>query len=367
MSWNRTAPLRIAQVAPLWESVPPKLYGGTERVVAYLTEALVAQGHDVTLFASGDSVTSAKLVATTPRALRLGGCADGIALHLAMLEEVYRRRSEFDVVHFHVDYLHFPITQREHITHVTTLHNRLDVADLMPLFHDFEGMPLVSISDSQRAPLPHATWVRTVHHGLPIDIHRPGRGGDYLAFLGRICPEKGIVAAIEIAKRSHMPLRIAAKIGEQDRAYHEREVMPLLADPLVEFVGEIGERGKQEFLAGARALVFPIDWPEPFGMVMIEALACGTPIIAFPRGSVPEIVEHGVTGFLCDDVDEAVRAVARVPELSREVCRAAFERRFTADRMARDYVEVYRRLIDARRDHPDRGPLLHSSDQLPRG
>ena len=359
-------PLRIAQVAPLYESVPPKLYGGTERVVAYLTEALVAQGHDVTLFASADSTTSAKLVATTPRALRLGGCADAVAPHLAMLEEVYRRRADFDVVHFHCDYLHFPMTQREHMTHVTTLHGRLDLPDIWPLYHAFEGMPLVSISDSQRAPMPWAKWVRTVHHGL-ADVYRPGPGGDYLAFLGRICSDKGIVPAIEIAKRAGMKLRIAAKIGDADRAYFEQHVAPLLSDPLVEFVGEIGEAGKQELLGGARGLLFPIDWPEPFGMVMIEALACGTPVIAFPRGSVPEIVEQGVTGFLCDDVEEGARAVARLPELSREACRAAFERRFHADRMARDYVEVYRRLIDARRDHPDRGPLLHSGDELSRG
>ena len=366
MQRDRNSPLRIAQVAPLHESVPPKLYGGTERVVSYLTEALVADGHDVTLFASGDSVTSAKLVPQTPRALRLAGCADTVAPHLAMLEDVYRRRDEFDVVHFHVDYLHFPMTRRERVTHVTTLHGRLDLPEVLPLHRKFRGMPLVSISDAQRQPMPWASWQRTVHHGL-ADLYRLDRGGDALAFLGRSSPDKGIVHAIEIARRAGMRLRIAAKVDAGDRDYHAREVAPLLSQAHVDFVGEIGEADKQAFLGRARALLFPIAWPEPFGMVMIEALACGTPVVAFPCGSVPEIVDDGVTGFACRDVDEAVEAVRRLGELRREACRAAFEHRFTAARMARDYVEVYRRLIHARRDHSSRGSLLHPRHELTRG
>jgi glycosyltransferase involved in cell wall biosynthesis len=355
--------LRIGQVSPLYESVPPQLYGGTERVVSYLTEALMAQGHDVTLFASGDSVTSARLVATTPRGLRLAGCGEPLALHFAMLEEVYRRAGELDIIHFHVDYLHFPMTRRERVTNVTTLHGRLDLPDLWPLYREFDAMPLVSISDAQRAPMPWAAWQATVYHGLP-DLYHLDRGGDYLAFLGRICPEKGVDRAIEIAGRAGLPLRIAAKVDPADRDYHASQVAPLLAQPHVEFVGEIGDVEKQGFLGGARALLFPIDWPEPFGLVLVEALACGTPIIAFSRGSVPEIVEDGLTGFVCWDVEQAVDAVHRVSNLSRAACRAAFERRFTADRMARDYVQIYRRLIDARRDHPGRGPVLHPGNEL---
>jgi glycosyltransferase involved in cell wall biosynthesis len=336
-------------------------------VVAYLTEALVALGHDVTLFASGDSSTSAKLVAASPRGLRLAGCADALPAHFVMFEHVYRRAAEFDVVHFHVDYLHFPMTWREHLTNVTTLHGRLDLPEIWPVYRLFDAMPLVSISDAQRTPMPWAAWERTVYHGLP-DLYRlqPAPGG-YLALLGRVCAEKGVARAIEIARRAGLQLRIAAKVDPADRAYHEREIVPLLSQPHVELVGEIGEADKQAFLGGARALLFPIDWPEPFGLVVIEAFACGTPVIAFRRGSVPELVEDGVTGFICDDVDEAVRAVHRLPELSRERCRAAFERRFTAERMARDYLDIYRRLLDARRDHPGREPVLHPGGELARG
>lgn len=358
-------PLRIAQVAPLYERVPPELYGGTERIVSYLTEALVDQGHRVTLFASGDSVTAAELVSTTPRALRLAQCVDPLAHHFPMLEEVYRRAAAFDIIHFHVDYLHYAISRRERSTHVTTLHGRLDLPDLVPLYRTYDDVPVVSISDAQRAPLPWLAWQATVYHGLPRDLYRlEHTPGDYLAFLGRISPEKRVDRAIEIAGRAGMRIRIAAKIDPVDRAYFDREIAPLLRQPHVEFVGEIGEDRKQELLGGARALLFPIDWPEPFGMVVTEALACGTPVIAFPHGSVPELLEDGATGFVCGDVDAAVRAVGRLDEISREACRAAFEARFTVDRMARHYVDIYRRLIDARRDHPDRERLLHPRDEL---
>ena len=359
--------LQIAQVAPLYESVPPRLYGGTERVVAYLTEALVALGHDVTLFASGDSTTSAKLVSTSPHALRLSGCVDAVCSHFVMFEEVYRRAANFDVVHFHVDYMHFPMTRREGLTHVTTPHGRLDLPELLPLYQLFDSMPLISISDAQREPMPWAGWQCTAYHGLPEDLYRLEQGpGEYLAFLGRVCPEKGLDRAIEIARRAGMRLRVAAKVDAADRAFHEREIVPLLSQRHVEFIGEIGECEKQAFLGGARALLFPIDWPEPFGMVLIEALACGTPVVAFRRGSVPEIIEDGVTGFICDDPEEAVQAVRRLPELSREDCRTRFEARFTAERMASDYVGIYRRLIDARRNHPGRGPVLHPHNELAR-
>jgi glycosyltransferase involved in cell wall biosynthesis len=361
-------PLRIAQVAPLYERVPPELYGGTERIVSYLTEALVAQGHRVTLFASGDSVTEAELVPATPRALRLSRCIDPLAHHFPMIEEVYRRAGDFDVIHFHVDYLHYAISRRERSTHITTLHGRLDLPDLVPLYRTYEEIPVVSISDAQRAPLPWLNWQGTVYHGLPRDLYQLERTpGDYLAFLGRISPEKRVDRAIEIASRAGMRLRIAAKIDAVDRAYFDRDIAHLMRQPHVEFLGEIGEDDKQAFLGGARALVFPIDWPEPFGMVVTEALACGTPVIAYPLGSVPELLDDGVTGFVCHDVGGAARAVGRLDELSREACRAAFETRFTVDRMARDYVDIYRRLIDARRDHPDRGRLLHPGDELASG
>ncbi len=287
--------MRIAQVAPLYESVPPKYYGGTERIVSYLTEELVRQGHDVTLFASGDSVTAAQLVPACPSSLRLDrSCEDQLAHHVLMLEHVVQRAAEFDVLHFHVDYLHFPFSRRQPTPHVTTLHGRLDIPDLVPLYREFNGVPLVSISDAQREPLPWANWLATVYHGLPPDLYRfRGEPGGYLAFLGRISPEKRVDRAIEIAQRVRMPLRIAAKIDAVDQAYFEREIEPLLDDPLVEYVGEIGETEKDEFLGNAQALLFPIDWPEPFGLVMIEALACGTPVIAYRHGSVPEVLDDG--------------------------------------------------------------------------
>jgi glycosyltransferase involved in cell wall biosynthesis len=344
--------MKIALVAPLHESVPPKLYGGTERVVAYLADELCRQGHDVTLFASGDSRTEATLVAACRRSLRLDHrVEDHLAHHLVLLEKVFQRAHEFDFVHFHVDYLHFPLSRRHLIAQLTTLHGRLDIPDLVPLYREFAEMPLVSISDAQRAPLPWANWVGTVHHGLPEDLYRfRPEAGDYLAFVGRVSPEKGLDRAIAIARRARLPLRIAAKVDRADREYHERVVEPLLQGPRIEFVGEIRDHQKDDFLGRARALLFPIEWPEPFGLVMIEAMACGTPVIAYRQGSVPEVMEDGRTGFVVDGIEQAVDAVGRLGGVSRAGCREVFERRFTARRMARDYVETYARLLAGRRD-----------------
>ena len=339
--------MRIAQVAPLYESVPPKYYGGTERVVSYLTEELVRQGHEVTLFASGDSETNARLVPACRRSLRLDKCYQGqMAHHFVMLERVFQRAGEFDIIHFHVDYLHFPLSRREPVTHVTTLHGRLDIPDLVPLYQEFREMPVISISNSQREPLPWANWQATVYHGLPRDIYRfHPEPGSYLAFLGRISPEKRVDRAIEIAKQVGMPLKIAAKVDQVDKNYFESVISPLLRDSPVEFVGEIGDVEKDEFLGNAYALLFPIDWPEPFGLVMIEAMACGTPVVAYRGGAVPELVEPGQTGFIVENLEDAVAAVRRVAELSRKQCREAFEKRFTATRMAHDYVQQFERLI----------------------
>ena len=339
--------MRIAQVAPLFESVPPKYYGGTERVVSFLTEELVRQGHEVTLFASGDSVTRAHLVAACRRSLRLDKhCVDQLSHQVLMLEHVFQRAAEFDVIHFHVDYLHFPLSRRQQITHVTTLHGRLDIPDLVPLYLEYQDMPLVSISYGQREPLHWANWLATVYHGLPAEMYQfREQPGDYLAFLGRISPEKRVDRAIEIAKRVRRPVKIAGKVDRVDQDYFESVVEPLLRDPLVEFVGEIGDGEKEEFLGHAYALLFPIDWPEPFGLVMIEAMACGTPVIAYRSGAVPEVIEEGHTGFIVEGLEDAVEAVRRVPELSRRRCREVFEQRFTAARMAHDYIEVYYRLI----------------------
>lgn len=342
--------LRIAQIAPLHEAVPPRLYGGTERVVSYLTEELVRRGHRVTLFASGDSQTRAELVPCSGEALRLDArCIDPFAHHVLQLERVAQRASEFDVLHFHTDYFSFPLGRRLDVAQVVTLHGRLDLPDLQPIFHEFNDYPTVSISDHQRLPLPQARWMTTIHHGLPADLHHPSyEPGEYFAFLGRISPEKRVDRAIEIAKRTGVPLKIAAKISTADEEYFRSEIAHLLDHPLVEFLGEIGEHEKGDFLRGAKALLFPIDWPEPFGLVMIEALACGTPVVAFSHGSVPEVLRHGVSGFLVKDMDEAVAAAARVEELDRRACRAEFDARFTAQRMAEDYERLYARLLRER-------------------
>ncbi|MEO8510678.1 MAG: glycosyltransferase family 4 protein [Chloroflexota bacterium] len=339
--------MRIAQVAPLAESVPPPGYGGTERVVSDLTEELVRQGHDVTLFASGDSRTSAELVACSRRALRLDEeVIDPIAHQVVQLEKVAAEAHRFDIIHWHVDYFHFPMSRRLGVPHVTTLHGRLDIPDLQPIYDEFGEMPVVSISNDQRRPLPQANWVGTVHHGMSTgSLHPRTEKGEYLAFLGRISPEKRADRAIEIARRAGLPLRIAAKVDDADREYFEREIEPLLAQPHVEFMGEIGPEQKCDFLGRARALLFPIDWAEPFGLVMIEAMACGTPVIAFRSGSVPEIITDGVNGFVVDDVDQAVDAVARLDAVDRAGCRAEFDARFTVERMARDYLAIYERLV----------------------
>jgi glycosyltransferase involved in cell wall biosynthesis len=341
--------MKIAQVAPLYESVPPKMYGGTERVVSYLTEELVRQGHDVTLFASGDSVTSARLVAPCRQALRLNdGCLDPLAHHVLMLELLSQVADNFDMIHFHCDYIHFPLSRRRRLPHVSTLHGRLDSPDLVSLYREFVEMPVISISDSQRAPVPWLNWQGTVYHGLPLDLYKfQGQAGTYLAFLGRICADKGIVEAIEIAKKAGIPLRISAKVDRGDREYFKDVVEPLLGHPLIQFVGEISESEKNEFLGSAIALLTPINWPEPFGMVMIEAMACGTPVVAFRRGSVPEVIDEGRSGFIVSSVDEAVAAIKKGRLVSRMSCRESFERRFTACRMARDYLKNYERLLES--------------------
>ncbi|HEX2687601.1 MAG TPA: glycosyltransferase family 4 protein [Kofleriaceae bacterium] len=361
-------------MAPLYESVPPRCYGGTERIVSYLTEEFVGAGHDVTLFASGDSRTRARLVPGCPRALRLTGYASALALHLAMVEQVAQRARAFDLIHFHVDYLHFPVSLRENYCHVTTLHGRLDLRELVPVFSRFADMPVISISDAQREPLPALAWQGTVYHGFPRDLyHLEPTPGDYLAFLGRISPEKRLDRAIEIAGRAGYRLRVAAKIDPTEQDYYTEHIAPLMQQPHVEYLGEIGEHEKQELLGGALALLFPIDWPEPFGMVMVESMACGTPVIAYRGGSVGEVIDDGVTGFICDELDQAVAAVARVHELSRATCRRRFEQRFTAARMAGDYLSIYRRLLEHRehrheaRDPTDARGLLHPRDQHARG
>lgn len=338
--------MRIAQVAPLYESVPPKLYGGTERVVSWLTEELVSLGHEVTLFASGDSLTAARLVPVCPTALRLNpDCVDQLTHHVNLIEQVVREKEEFDLIHFHIDYLHFPVSRSERLPQISTLHGRLNIPDLVPLYQEFCDMPLISISDAQRAPLPWVNWQGTVHHGLPETSFRPhfGQGG-YLAFLGRISPEKGIDQAIEIAKRCGIKLKIAAKVDRADEEYFRSRVKPLLDCSLIEFVGEISDGEKNDFLGNAMALLFPIAWEEPFGIVLIEAMASGLPVIAYRRGSVPEIVEDGASGFLVSNVAEAVEAVARLDEIDRRICRSKFEERFTARRMAQDYLAIYEKI-----------------------
>jgi len=338
--------MRIAQVAPLIEAVPPKLYGGTERIVAYLTDELVAMGHEVSLFASGDSTTAATLEAGWPRALRLDpSIRDSVAPLVVMLEKVSLRSRDFDVVHLHCDYLAYPILSRADVPFLATLHGRLDLPELKSLYTTFSNVPVVSISDAQRAPLPQASYLATVHHGLPERLLLPGSGsGGYLAFLGRISPEKAPDRAIRIAARAGMRLKIAAKIDRVDLDYFKTEVEPLLAQPHVEFIGEIGEHEKSEFLGDAAALLFPIAWPEPFGLVMIEAMACGTPVIAMRGGSVSEVINEGVTGFVVEDEIAAANAAQRIDLLDRSTIRSVFERRFAARRMAEDYTRLYQRL-----------------------
>lgn len=345
--------MRLAVVAPLVESVPPRLYGGTERVVHYLVEELVRLGVDVTLFASVDSRTSARLVPCAERALRLDPrVQEYLPHHVAMLQTVAEMAEQFDLLHFHIDYLHYPLFADRPERTLTTLHGRQDIWDLRAVYRRFPYMPLVSISDAQRAPLRDLplAWAGTVHHGLPQDLYTPGFApDDHLVFLGRISPEKRPDRAIRIARSAGLPLKIAAKVDAVDRGYFERVIAPLLEGPGVEFVGEVDDAGKQELLANALALLFPIDWPEPFGLVMIEAMACGTPVVAWRCGSVPEIVEPGVTGFVVDSEEAAVEAVRRVRLLDRHRVRQRFDARFTAQRMARDYLSIYERLVEARR------------------
>jgi glycosyltransferase involved in cell wall biosynthesis len=340
--------MRIAQVAPLYERVPPLLYGGTERIVSYLTEELVRQGHDVTLFASGDSITKAKLVACSERSLRLDErVIDPLAHHFVLLEEVFARADDFDILHFHIDYLHYPLSRRHNTRHLSTLHGRLDMTDLIPLYRKFGDVPVVSISRAQRQVLPWLNWQGTVYHGLPTELyHEGGEREDYLVFLGRISIEKRLDRAVEIAKRSGMRLKVAAKVDAVDRKYF-KTIEHLLDDPQVECIGEVGDAGKQDLLANAHALLFPIDWPEPFGLAMIEAMANGTPIIAFRCGSVPEVIDEGLTGYIVDDIGAAAAAVAPALGLDRAAVRRRFEQRFTAERMARDYLAVYEGLMDS--------------------
>lgn len=350
--------MRIAQVAPLIESVPPKKYGGTERIVSYLTESLVAQGHEVTLFASGDSQTSADLCAVVPEALRLAKVPrDPHVAHMLQLEEVVRKRHQFDIIHYHTDYFHFPVFRHLETPHVTTLHGRLDLPDLADVYREFREMPVVSISNSQRRPLPMANWVATVYNGTSDTYTFRSRPGEYLAFLGRFSPEKGPEKAIEIALQTGLPLKMAAKIDNVDREFFEAKIRPALDHPLVEYVGEVDERAKDELLGGALALLLPIQWPEPFGMVMTEAMACGTPVIAFERGSVPEVVKPRVSGFIARSVAEAVQFVPRIRELDRRACRRYFEQNFTIRHMAENYVRAYRGILKA----GPSGQSLHSS------
>jgi len=343
--------MRIAQVAPLTEAVPPKFYGGTERVVHWLTEELVALGHEVTLFASGDSRTSARLDATWPRALRLDGSVrDPNALHMVMLERVRQKcdNEEFDFLHFHLDYYPFSLFIRQPTPFVTTLHGRLDLPEHQPVFTTFSSVPVISISNAQRRPVPQASWFRTIHHGLPAQLLTPKPvGPSYLAVLGRIAPEKGVDRAIRIAIRCGIPLKIAAKVDRADQDYYDEIIKPLIDHRLIEYIGEISDHEKSDFLSGALGLLVPIDWPEPFGLVMIEAMACGTPVIAYNRGSVPEIIEENLTGFIVEDEISATSAVARLAELDRRAVRQRFEARFTARRMALDYLAVYRSLMKA--------------------
>jgi glycosyltransferase involved in cell wall biosynthesis len=351
--------MRIAQVAPLFESVPPALYGGSERVVSWLTEELVCQGHEVTLFASGDSQTAAHLVPVCEKALwRDKECRETLPHHVRMMELVFRDVSRFDIIHFHCDYIHFPLVRRYAHPTVTTLHGFVHLHDLRALLDEYRDVPLVSISDNQRTSTPSANWQGTVHHGLPRNLHTfSADGGEYLAFLGRISPEKGLERAIEIARRTGIPLKVAAKIYEEDRSYFEHNIQPLLKQSasFVQFVGEVGGRAKDEFLGRAKALLFPVDWPEPFGLVMIEAMACGTPVIGWRNGSVPEVIRHGVNGFVVSSVDEAVQCVNQLSGIRRDTCRKIFETAFPVERMTADYLRVYEKVIRTMSKAAERG------------
>ena len=358
--------MKIAQIAPLIESVPPRLYGGTERVVSYLSEELVRLGHDVTLFASGDSISSAELVPCCTRALRLNPTVrDTIPHFMLMIDNVRERAEEFDVLHFHIDLFHFPLFRSLAGRTLTTLHGRQDLEDLKPFYSRFGEMPLVSISDDQRKPLPHAKFLATIHHGIPADLHRPSfKEGRYLAFLGRISPEKRPDRAIRIARAAGIPLKIAAKVDRVDEDYFRKNVLPLIDGRDVEFIGEINEREKTKFLGEAAALLFPVDWPEPFGLVMIEAMACGTPVLAFRCGSIPEVIDNGVTGKVVDSEEEAIAALPEFLSYDRRAVRQRFEERFTVTRMAKDYVSIYRQLLairasngETRRPRPRQLPL----------
>ncbi|MCO6440901.1 MAG: glycosyltransferase family 4 protein [Nitrococcus mobilis] len=341
--------MKIAQVAPLYESVPPKYYGGTERVVSYLTEELIEQGHEVTLFASGDSITRATLYPIVDRALRLD-CRyqDLLAYHILMLDKLAKLAPEFDIIHFHIDYLHFPLVRALKIPHVTTLHGRLDIPDFIPLYQHFSDLPTISISNDQRRPLPFLNWQATIYHGLPEKLYKfYPQPDNYLAFIGRISREKRPDRAIEMAIRAGMEIYIAAKVDKADKEYFEDQIKPLLAHPLVHYIGEIGEKEKNDFLGRASALLFPIDWPEPFGLVMVESMACGTPVIAYPRGSVPEVIQNGETGFIVENSDQALTAIERISQISRWRCRQVFEERFTDRRMTKEYLEVYQTITAA--------------------
>jgi glycosyltransferase involved in cell wall biosynthesis len=360
--------MKVAQVSPLYEAVPPKLYGGTERVVAHLCDALVDLGHDVTLFSSADARTKARLVPVRDQAIRLDPAVlkSDMAAHLSMLDEVRRRQDAFDIIHFHTDIIHFPMFETSAHRTLTTLHGRLDMKDLAGVYGRWPRYPLVSISDAQRRHLPGVTWAGTVHHGMPAALYRfSAEPRGYLAFLGRISPEKGPDRAIAIAKAAGMPLKIAAKVDAADKVYFETEIRPLMDDPLIDFVGEIGDGDKSEFLGGAEALLFPIEWPEPFGLVMIEAMACGVPVIAYRHGSAPEIVEDGLTGFLVDDAAGAAAAVPRARALDRAAIRRRFEERFSAETMARSYLALYARsAAPARAPLASRAILAHSDGAL---
>lgn len=340
--------MKIAQIAPLYESVPPKMYGGTERIVSYLSDTLIKLGHDVTLFASGDSETLARLVPVCPSSLRLDKqSTDPLAHHINELQMVQDRLHAFDILHYHIEHLHFPLARINKKPQITTLHNRLDMPDLQYLYDTFNDMPVVSISNSQRAPLPQAHWAGTVYHGIPRDLYPYGEGtGNYVAFIGRISPEKRVDRAIEVAKKAGIKLKIAAKIDKESQEYYEESIQHLMDHPLIEFIGEIGEAQKGELMGNAKALLFPIDWPEPFGMVMVESMACGTPVIAYGCGAVPEVVDAGQTGYIVQSIEEAVTALENIDQISRRECRQVFEQRFTADKMTENYINVYKQMLN---------------------